>query len=70
MHSAHVAARRTSGRPEYFPGCPATILYPTLLRGTIVQHSMALTPGTRLGPYQILVDYGIKKGLAVPAKTE
>ena len=31
---------------------------------------MALTPGTRLGPYEILADYGIKKGLAVQAKTE
>src|SRR3954451_683709 len=27
-------------------------------RGTIVQHSMPLTPGTRLGPYEILAPIG------------
>jgi Tol biopolymer transport system component len=37
---------------------PSLILYPTLPHGTIVRHSMPLTPGTRLGHYEILAPLG------------
>ena len=37
---------------------PPTILHLALARGTIVRHSMPLTPGTRLGPYEILAPLG------------